>query len=102
METLETGGAPPFYRPAQRVPAESFSLALRDMQDGEVGHTQMIDDYLDRTTLRRIVTDGPKQVSMRHTDTSDKHGDYYFIRVVQANDAMAWSSPVWIGGHGKR
>jgi len=102
VETLETGGAPPFYRPAQRVPAESFSLRFRDLQNGEIGHTQMVDDYLDRTTLRRIITDGPRELSISHSDTSNKHGDYYFIRVVQANDAIAWSSPIWIGGHNKR
>lgn len=22
----------------------------------------------------------------------------YYVRVVQANDAMAWSSPIWVGG----
>lgn len=102
VETLETGGAPPFYRPAQRVPADSFSLNLRDLNNGKVGHTQMVDGYMDRTTLRRIITDGPRQRAISYTDSSDKHGDYYFIRVVQANDAIAWSSPIWIGGHNKR
>ena len=29
-------------------------------------------------------------------------GLYYYVRVVQANDAIAWSSPVWIGGHKAR
>ena len=23
---------------------------------------------------------------------------YYYVRVRQVNDAMAWSSPVWVGG----
>ncbi len=102
VETSESGGAPPFYRPAQRVPAESFSLRLRDLLNGEVGHTQVIDDYIDRTTLRRIIRDGARELTIKQTDTSAKHGDYYFIRVVQANDAIAWSSPIWIGGHNKR
>ncbi len=102
VETRETGGAPPFYRPAQRVPAESFSLALRDITAGRVSHTQVFDGYEDTTTLRRIITDGPKVVDFELTDEGQKHGDYYYVRVVQANDATAWSSPVWIGGHNKK
>ena len=102
VEALETGGAPPVYRPPQRVPADSFTLNLRDLQQGRVEHSQAIDDYVDRTTLRRVITDGPREVAFEVSDTGVKQGDYYFVRVVQANDAIAWSSPVWIGGHNKR
>ena len=97
VETLESGGAPPFYRPPRRVPAESFSLSVKDLQNGEVGHTQLVDGYMDRAALRQVKTDGPREVTISHTDESDKQGDYYFLRVVQANDAMAWCSPIWIG-----
>jgi hypothetical protein len=102
VETLESGGAPPFYRRAQRIPADSFSLAFKDLTNGELGHTQVVDGYMDRTTLRRVITNGPREVTINYTDESDQQGDYYFLRVVQANDAMAWSSPIWIGGHDKR
>ena len=102
VETKETGGAPTFYRPAQRIAAESFSLNLKELTSGEVGHVQVVDDYFDRATLRRISAEGPREVEINVTDSSDRHGDYYFIRVLQANDAMAWSSPVWIGGHRKQ
>ena len=101
-ENIETGGAPPFYRPAKRVPADSFSLALKDFADGSLTHTQTFDGYQDTTTLRRGITDGAREVEFEFTDTGLRHGDYYFVRVVQANDAIAWSSPVWIGGHATR
>lgn len=101
VETVETGGAPPLYRPPQRIPAESFSLALRDMEDGRVSHRQDIEGYADQTTLRRIVTDGPRDVAFEFTDEGKRHGDYYYVRIEQVNDAAAWSSPVWIGGHAK-
>lgn len=102
VETRESGGAPPIYRPQQDIPADSFSLALRDMADGRVTHEQTVDHYTDRTTLRRVITDGAKEVAFSFTDSGAKQGDYYFVRVVQANDAIAWSSPVWIGGHNKK
>ncbi len=102
VESGETGGAPPIYRPPQRVPADSFSLALRDLADGRISHTQPFQGYTDTTTLRRVITDGPKVVAFDLEDTSARQGDYYFVRVVQANDAIAWSSPVWIGGHSSR
>lgn len=102
VESRESGGAPPIYRPAQRVPADSFTLRLRDLSGGSVSHTQLLDGYMDTTVLRRVITDGAREVTVTHQDTSDKEGDYYFLRVVQANDAIAWSSPVWIGGHSKQ
>lgn len=102
IETLESGGAPPIYRPAQRIPADSFSLSLRDLKAGRVEHNQSIDGYTDSTMLRRVITAGPREVAFEVSDTSTRQGDYYFVRIVQANDAIAWSSPVWIGGHNSR
>ena len=58
--------------------------------------------YTDRVTLRRRVEDGVREVTFEIDDISDRQGDYYFVRVRQANDALAWSSPIWIGGHLKR
>jgi hypothetical protein len=102
IESLETGGAPPIYRAPQRIPASSFELAVRDIEAGLVTHEAPIDSYVDSVRLRRIVTDGERVIEFSVTDSGDRQGDYYFVRVVQANDAIAWSSPVWIGGHRKR
>jgi hypothetical protein len=41
---------------------------------------------------------GPDDVSFDFDDTGTIEGDYYFVRVKQANDASAWSSPIWVGG----
>jgi hypothetical protein len=102
VESLEIGGAPPIYREPQRVPATSFELGIRDMASGSVSHEQDVDHYTDSVRLRRIVTDGPRDVEFSLSDVGETQGDYYFVRVVQANDAIAWSSPVWIGGYKKR
>ena len=99
IEALELGGGPPIYRKPQRVPALSFALALRDMEQGKLQQTQVFDGYKDTVSLRRIVEDGAMHTTFELTDTSDIHGDYYFVRVKQVNDAVAWSSPIWVGGH---
>ena len=102
VENRETGGAPPVFRPPQRVAALSFALALRDMQANKVEHRQSVDGYSDSAVLRRIITNGPKEVVFEFEDSGESQGDYYFVRVVQANDAIAWSSPVWLGGFPKQ
>lgn len=102
IEGGETGGAPPVYRPPQRNPAISFSLSIRDMQDNRLTHTQQIDAYTDRVTLRRVIEQGQLDVNLTVNDQSLRQGDYYYLRVVQANDAIGWSSPVWVGGHPTR
>ncbi len=102
VETAESGGAPPIYRLPQRVAAASFSLALKDLQNGPLSHAQSVDAYTDRVTLRKFNPDAPREVSFEFTDSGATQGDYYFVRVVQVNDAMAWSSPVWVGGHPSR
>ncbi len=62
-----------------------------------------IEGYADGVVLRWIVTDGPRDLRFDYTDDEDpRQGDYYYVRIRQANDAMAWSSPVWVGGYPSR
>jgi len=102
VENAETGGGPPVYRPHKRVPADSFSLAIRDLDGNKVNHTQQVDAYTDSTVLRQVIESGERVISFEVKDSSARQGDYYYVRVVLANDAIAWSSPVWVGGHAKR
>jgi len=96
---LETGGAPTLYRPAQLLDAAEANLSIRDMQDGKVVVNLPADFYTDKITLRRIVADGEMQASFEFADAGERQGDYYFVRITQADDGLAWSSPVWVGGY---
>ena len=98
----EFGGGPPRLRPHQEVPATQIVLELRNLDRGSVSRTIPLDGYLDTVTLRRPVTDGVMDVAFEIEDTGERHGDYYYVRVKQANDAVAWSSPIWVGGFPKR
>ncbi len=100
-EAAETGSAPPFYRPRAVIPGATVRLPLAEIQGGRLDKLLPIENYhRDSVTLRRVRPDGPRDLTFSYTDTdSPRQGDYYFVRVRQLNDAMAWSSPVWVGGH---
>lgn len=101
-EGLEFGGGPPRFRYHKSVPAAEVVLPLRELEQGSVTRTLEFDGYADTVTLRRIVADGETDVSFEVEDQGQRQGDYYYVRVVQANDAIAWSSPVWVGGYPAR
>jgi len=101
-ETRETGGAPPLYRQPQVAPGGTLVFPLRELERGRLEQTMSVDAYADTVLLRRQIEDGERDIRFEIEDQSDKQGDYYFVRVRQANDAMAWSSPIWIGGYPKQ
>lgn len=91
-------GSPPRFRPAARIGRASVTLSFDDLQKGQTVKAIPLDVYRDRVTLRRVINEGQRVVDFNLTDESQIQGDYYYVRVVQANDAMAWSSPIWVGG----
>jgi hypothetical protein len=102
-ETMETGSAPPFFRLHQRTPGSTVRLRLSDMQGGRLEQAMPFQGYQDGIVVRRIVRDGKRDIEFQHTDEQDpRQGDYYYVRVRQVNDAMAWSSPIWVGGYPSR
>ena len=101
---LETGSAPPFVRRPVNIPGQRVRLGLADMRRGQLERPLPADGYPeDGVTLRRIIRDGERDVEFSYTDEREPgEGDYYYVRVRQVNDAMAWSSPVWVGGYPSR
>ena len=103
-EARETGSAPPFVRPPLTIPGQRVRLRLADMRRGQLERALPVDGYPDDgITLRRVIRDGHRDVKFSYTDEREPgEGDYYYVRVRQANDAMAWSSPIWVGGYPSR
>ena len=101
-EGREFGGGPPRFRVHQQVPAAAVELRLRDLERGALSVPVPFGEYVDRVTLRRVVEDGAWDASFAVQETGHRQGDYYYVRVTQANDAMAWSSPIWVGGYPTR
>ena len=101
-EGREFGGGPPRYRWHRTVPGSETVLVLRELEDGPLRVELPFDGYTDAIALRRIAAEGQTDVSFTVEDAGAVQGDYYYVRVTQANDAIAWSSPVWVGGHRPR
>ena len=98
LEPALERGSPTRYRPQMTSAAAKVDLVFRDMVKGETRQVVPVDMFDDAIVLRRVVESGPAAVSFQFKDTGMLQGDYYFVRVKQANDATAWSSPVWVGG----
>jgi hypothetical protein len=98
----EHGSGPPTFRAPQEMPAAGVTLRLANLERGVLQQTLPYEIYEDTVLLRRHITRGEDDVSFEIEDTGSVQGDYYFVRVKQVNDAMAWSSPIWVGGFAPR
>ncbi|MEZ5558036.1 MAG: DUF3604 domain-containing protein [Pseudomonadales bacterium] len=98
----EFGGGPPIFRRHAALPGSSITLSLRELQSGQVSVALPFEIYDDTVTLRRLHPQGADDVRFRVEDSGNVQGDYYYVRVKQANDAMAWSSPIWVGSYPSR
>ena len=58
-----------------------------------------MDGYSDTVTFELVKKQVANSADFSFTDQRPfGEGDYYYIRVTQMDDEMAWSSPVWVGG----
>jgi hypothetical protein len=97
----EHGGAPQLFRRHGRTPAWDMSFALQALNENPLEETRTFQAWSDKVILRRVVEEGVLETEFEFTDIeSPRQGDYYYVRVKQANDAFAWSSPTWVGGFG--
>ena len=95
---VEFGGAPPIYRQHQRLDPATLQVRLTDLKSGAQVARIPAPDYQDEVSVRQLVGNGTLVANFEVEDSGTLEGDYYYVRVVQSNDAMAWSSPVWVGG----
>lgn len=95
----ETGSAPPFYRPPVEIGGGFVEFPVAEALAGRLARPMPIPGYEDSITLSRVVA-GERDVAFEYRDVDDpRQGDYYYVRVRQADDAAAWSSPIWVGGY---
>jgi hypothetical protein len=98
----ETGSGPPIYRRHQELEAAQVDFEMKDLETGRSSQTLAIPGYQDTVTLRRVISDGPMDVSFDLDDSGHKRGDYYYVRIRQVDDSLAWTSPIWVGGFPSR
>jgi hypothetical protein len=75
---------------------KSFSLPLRDIQ--EESHVFDAGGIRQQVVVQRLSGEkGPRIVEFSYTDTTMPAGwNAYYVRVLQQNGALAWSSPLYI------
>lgn len=87
------------YEVIARTPASKHSFRMKDMKEGAATENYPVLTYTDRITVRTVNLDVPMEEDFSYTDTDEEgEGDYYFTRVTQLGEGMAWSSPIWVGG----
>ena len=102
-EGSEFGKAPIHVRPYRAHPAQMIGFQFSDLRDGLLAKELEADPDSDRVTLQLISDDQPLDCDFEFVDQGVAgHGDYYYVRVKQLDGAMAWSSPVWVGGEEPR
>jgi hypothetical protein len=76
----------------------TVSLTQTFAQLAESGETLFTGDFpKESALLHRLVLADHYHTSYRVTDTDDgRQVNWYYLRAVQANSQLAWSSPIWV------
>ena len=102
-EGSEFGKAPIHVRTYRTHPARTLEFRFSELRDGLLERDLPADPDSDRVTLQLLSDDQPLDCDFEFVDQGIAgHGDYYYVRVKQLDGAMAWSSPVWVGGEEPR
>ena len=83
-------------------PESAIELEVNAAKSGQAEVTLPFGIYQDVVSLRRMAANGPEAVTFSWQDQGSVQGDYYYVRITQVDGAMAWSSPIWIGGYAPR
>ena len=99
----EFGKAPIHVRTYRTHPARILTLQFSDLRDGLLETELPAELDSDRVTLQLVSNDQPLDCDFEFVDNgAAAQGDYYYVRVKQLDGAMAWSSPIWVGGEEPR
>ena len=98
-ESTERYSTPSRFRRPATIPVQQFTLRLPEGPEPSTKEIA-VERFVDTVTLRRVNPEAPQEQTFEFVDAKDpQRGDYYYIRVRQTNGAMAWSSPIWVGGY---
>lgn len=90
----------PLRRLSSAIPAARQLVSLFDLSEGPVRRLIKVNGYSDQVTFEFVKAESETDASFNYIDDSEpKDGDYYYVRVQQLDDQMAWSSPIFVGGY---
>ena len=92
-----TGGGGSLYKP-QPLPEQNLSFTLSQLKGGRAARDVGNEHFRDMVELQALRDESTRHISFTYKDNGTaKDGDYYYIRVYEADGNMAWSSPIWVG-----
>ncbi len=105
LEVVLSGGREaadqlPLTRPPAAIPSTTMVITLQELKSGVVSRQYDVAGYQDQVGVKLVTeSDVPVRVNHRFSDRR-KPGDvdYYYVRAIQVDDHVAWSSPVFVGG----
>ena len=80
------------------IPAWKPTFRLSELDQGFASKTQDVKGHKDAVGIRQVAAESPLDYTFDFVDKSSRDGDYYTLRVLQENDQLGWSSPIWVGG----
>jgi hypothetical protein len=85
-------------RPLEDLPATEIPFELGDLAAGPRGRDFTVVRNIDRISAQLVPANAALDQSFEWSDAgSAAPGDYYYLRVLQVDGGMAWSSPWWVG-----
>jgi len=98
-EGIAAGGSR--YQP-RGLEAQSVKLPFNEVKGGRLVRDVGSDEFRDTVSLQLLRERTSRAASFQYSDTAPgSEGDYYYLRVTQADGEQAWTSPVWVGGRGE-
>ncbi|MFT7246762.1 MAG: hypothetical protein ACI82A_004142 [Candidatus Azotimanducaceae bacterium] len=89
----------PLLRQASPIPANRQMVPVFDLGRGPVTRQVKVNGYQDQIRFELVNPDAPSYVEFSFSDNSPTaKEDYYYLRVHQLDDHIAWTSPVFVGG----
>lgn len=86
-------------RAAADISADAFAVKLGELKQGLARKEISVFQNIDVVQIQLVPADGKLDREFSYADLGEaKPGDYYYVRVTQVDGAMAWSSPIWVGG----
>lgn len=96
---IEDSDLLPLTRLPAEIPPTRLVVTWPELLAGEVVRAYNVAGYHDSVTFELVDTDAPASALFEFTDRRDHgSGDYYYLRIYQLDDHVAWTSPVWVGG----
>ncbi|HIG44296.1 MAG: hypothetical protein ABGY96_19280 [bacterium] len=89
----------PETRPSSSISSSKYQVSLFDLRNYPVVRTMNVAGYEDMVTFELVNRGAKRTAKFEFVDQSAvRQGDYYYIRITQLDDQMAWSSPIFVGG----